>query len=102
MSIARDDVAHLARLARLALGQRPALHVCRPPCPPSLLCCRFVGTLALAAALPPCLTAVPGAVRRAGLGALAQGRGRASRGPHTLFPCLLGGGDPARGGDPVP
>ena len=41
-------------------------------------------------------------VHRADLGAIAKGRHRASRVPHTLLPCMPGVCDPARDGDALP
>ena len=44
----------------------------------------------------------PCGVRRAGLGAIDQARGRASRVPPTMCPCMPGVFDPARGGSTLP
>ena len=85
-------------LARLPLGQLPSLHGLRrvlSVLDAVTLFGRFVGTMELSDSLPPCITAVPLWVRRADLAAMGQARCRASRVPHTMFPCMPGVFDPA-------
>ena len=60
------------------------------------LCAGFCGTLGLSDSLHPCITGVPHAVHRADLAGVRQARCRASRVPHTVWPCMPEVSDPAR------
>ena len=97
-------------LARLALGQLPALHGLRrfglfstPHRRVSLHLVRSLPRYSGAVRLPaPVPHGRAPRVRRAGLGAIDQARCRASRVPHTMLPCMPGVSDPAGCGDPLP
>jgi len=91
-------------LARLPLGQLPSLHglrrfglVSTPHRRASLHLVRSLPRYYGAVRLPaPVHRGRALRVRRAGLVAMDQARGRASRVPHTMFPCMPGVSDPAR------
>src|SRR4029450_12197767 len=70
--------------------------------PPLRVCSGCVGTLALAASLPPCITAVARGGVPCGPHSTYQGQGQGLPGPAHDVSVPARGGAPARGGDVVP